>query len=110
MQSQTPCIIGESWLAVEQMASELSGFTTSQAQPLPKRVVAALLNCSWKEWNPPKASSIALASLPWGVPPPFGERMVQKKVWLEWPPPLLRTAVWIDAGSFEMSLIRSLTF
>lgn len=27
-------------------------------------------------------------SLPWGSPPPLGERFVQKMVWLMWPPPL----------------------
>lgn len=32
--------------------------------------------------------------LPCGSPPPFGERFVQKIVWLTWPPPLNLRAAW----------------
>lgn len=41
-----PSLSGESWLAVDKI-SNLPLFTTSQAQPEPKRPVAALPNSAW---------------------------------------------------------------
>ena len=55
---------------------------TSQAQPLPKRVAPALLNCSLKVAKPPNAPLIASAIAPVGSPPPFGLMISQNIVWL----------------------------
>lgn len=54
----------------------------SQAQPLPKRVRAALVNSAWKFSKLWKVESMAAASSPVGVPPAFGVMMSQNKVWL----------------------------
>lgn len=35
-----------------------------------------------------------VSASPCGSPPPFGERFVQKIVWLMWPPPLNFRAGW----------------
>jgi hypothetical protein len=55
-------------------------------------VIPALLNFSLNASNDPKVEDIASASSPFGVPPALGARLSQKKVWFQWPPPLLRTA------------------
>ena len=49
----------DTWLGVEVTASLPSCCTTSQAQPLPKRVVAAALNLSLKVSKEPKSVSMA---------------------------------------------------
>ena len=85
---------------------DLSALTTSQAQPEPKRVVAAALKAALRPFSPsrpPKAFWMASPRAPTGSPPPFGEMMFQKKVWLAWPPALLRTAVRMDSGTLERS-------
>ncbi len=50
---------------------------------------------------------------PVGAPPtpsePTGPMRFQKAVWLEWPPPLLRTAVRIYSGTWAGSRTRSST-
>ena len=74
-------------------------FTTNQAQPEPKRVAPAFANSSLNASKLPNFASIAVASSPTGCPPPFGDRIVQKNVWLACPPPLLRTAVRIASGT-----------
>ena len=54
---------GLSWLAVEMMSS-LPPFFTSQAQPEPKRPMAAALNFSLNWSKLPKVPLIACARLP----------------------------------------------
>ena len=85
--------------AVEVTASLPSLPTTSQAQPEPNRVVAALANASLNAANPPSSLVIACASAPVGSPPPPGFMICQNSEWLAWPPPLFRTAVRIASGS-----------
>ena len=100
---------GLSWLAVEPTASFLSGVTTSQAQPLPKRPTAALANSSLSLSKPPKVLLIAEASRPLGAPPLPGPRIFQKNAWLLCPPPLLRSAPRIASGTLPRSPISALT-
>src|SRR5690606_41429994 len=66
-------ICGLSWLPVLSTTSFLSGVTLSQAQPLPNRVSAALVNASLNLSSPPSWLSMALARSPCGVPPPRSE-------------------------------------
>src|SRR5918994_375288 len=66
-----PSLSGVSWFAVEVTASVLPS-TTSQVQPLPKRLTPASLTCSISESRPPKVELIASASSPWGSPRPVG--------------------------------------
>ena len=51
----------------------------------------------------PKSALICLAMSPVGWPPMpdelAGPMMLQNMVWLEWPPPLLRTAARISSGT-----------
>ena len=51
--------------------------------------------------NEPKAPSIAAATSPDGVPPPFGAMIVQKREWFACPPPWFLTAVCLSDGTFE---------
>ncbi|MNS92387.1 hypothetical protein D3C72_1265230 [compost metagenome] len=64
-----------------------AGVTDSQAQPLPKRVSAALVKASRKAARPPSSDSMAAASAPSGSPPPSGDMTDQNRLWLAWPPP-----------------------
>src|SRR5699024_11484103 len=57
----------------------------------------------------PNLAFILSASSPLGSPPPLGLNVFQKKLWLACPPPLLRTAVRISAGTLSKSLIKSST-
>jgi len=50
---------GVSWLGLDSIVSPPLPSLTSQAQPLPKRVMPALANCSLNVSNPPKALSMA---------------------------------------------------
>ena len=72
---------------------------TSQAQPDPKRPVAAVLNASWKSANEPNLASIASFKAPVGSPPAFAANCSQNNVWLACPPTLLRTAVFLSSGT-----------
>ena len=76
---------------------------TSQAQPLPKRLVPASANFSLKPAKLPQAWLMALARAPLGSPPPSGPITDQNRLWLAWPPPLFCTAVRMSAGTWEMS-------
>src|SRR4051812_32223990 len=106
MTGKAPSMIGESWLAVE-MTSSLSPRFTSQAQPEPKRVVAAVANFSLKGSKPPNVELIALERLPVGEPARFwGLRISQKREWLWWPPALLRTGVLISSFTMARLLAR----
>ena len=91
-------ISGLSWLGELSTTSLPLASTDSQAQPLPKRVSAALVKASLKASKPPRSRSMALASAPVGLPPLFGPMMDQNRLWLEWPPPLLRTAPRMASG------------
>ena len=83
-------------------------FLISQAQPEPKRVVAAAANFSLKVSKLPKAVVMAWARLPTGwAARPAGLRISQKRVWLWCPPALLRTAVRIFSGTMAQVLARS---
>ena len=107
MHSATPVMIGQSWLGVEQVFTEPSTVTLSQAQPEPKRVAPAVENFDLNSSNEPKAASIACASLPDGALAPPGCITFQNNEWLKWPPPLLRTAARISSGTAAMSPINS---
>ena len=73
-------MIGESWFGVEEISN--SPFATdNQAQPEPKRVFAALANCSLNASNEPNLASIAAANSPSGAPLPFGVSKVQNNEW-----------------------------
>ena len=50
-----------------------------------------------------------LTIVPEGAPPALGPRIFQKREWLAWPPPLLRTAPRISAGTAFKSRIKSST-
>jgi hypothetical protein len=67
-------MVGLSWFAVEPMAS-LPPWTTSQAQPLPKRPAPAASNLVLNSSKLPKVLSIALASSPDWLP--LGVRLHQ---------------------------------
>ena len=94
-----PSLSGVSWLALLSTTTFLSGVTLSHAQPLPKRVSAALVKASLNFSKPPRSLSIALATSPLGSPPPLGDMTVQNREWLAWPPPLLRTGPCRFSGS-----------
>src|SRR5688572_18520816 len=83
-------INGLSWLGVE-LTSSLLSLTISHAQPLPNLVVPAAFTFSFNASREPKLLLIASASLPEGLLP-AGPNNSQKKLWFQWPPPLLRTA------------------
>ena len=89
---------GLSWLAVETISS-LPPLTTSHAQPEPKRPMPAASNFAWKSAKEPKAALMAVARSPEGVPPLPGPIRFQKKVWFQWPPPLLRTGPRMASGT-----------
>ncbi len=91
------------------MISNLPLFTTNQAQPEPKRPVAAVLKAAFISSKLPNVSSIASLIVPVGCPPALGAIISQKNVWFAWPPPLLRTAVRISSGIAFISEIRSST-
>src|SRR5438045_406500 len=63
MTGNAPSMIGLSWLAVE-MTSSLAPRFTSQAQPEPKRVVAAVVNCFLKLSKDWKVELMAEARVP----------------------------------------------
>ena len=61
---------------------DLSALTTSQAQPEPKRVVAAALKAALRPFSPsrpPKAFWMASPRAPTGSPPPFGREAVPEE-------------------------------
>lgn len=63
--------------------------------PYRKWHIQFILEAFIKCWGGPSLHvTLLLGSLPWGSPPPFGERFVQKMVWLMWPPPLNFRAGW----------------
>ena len=80
------------------MIANLPPSKTNQAQPEPKRVVAAAAKSSWNFAKLPKVASIASLTSPVGSPPPVGDKISQKNEWFACPPPLLRTAVRISSG------------
>jgi hypothetical protein len=71
--------------------SSLPSRLISQTQPLPKRPMPAALNFVLNSSKEPNVLLIASAKLPEGEPPSF-DKISQKKVWFQCPPPLLRTA------------------
>src|SRR5438105_13904903 len=77
---------------------------TSQAHPLPNRVVAAAVNFSLKPSKDPKAPSMADAASPDGAPPALPPMIVQKMEWLQWPPPWFFTAPFLSSGIDEKLL------
>ena len=99
-------MIGLSWLGELSMLSAPPELI-SQTQPLPNRPAPAAANCSLNVSNDPNAASIALDTLPVGAPPPFALITCQNIVWFECPPPLLRTAVRIAAGTLSRSAMSS---
>src|SRR6266550_5630300 len=87
-----PSEIGVFWFGVETTARPDPSWINHD-QPEPNWLTPAFLNSSLKESKSPNLSLIAEARSPSGSPPPSGLMISQKNVWLEWPPPLLRTAV-----------------
>ncbi|MNF01879.1 hypothetical protein D3C80_2009410 [compost metagenome] len=77
-----PCISGLSWLPLLSTTSVLAGVTLSHAQPLPKRVSAALVNASLNALKPPNCSKMAWPTSPTGSPPPAGDMTCQNSEWL----------------------------
>ena len=71
----------------------------NQAQPLPKRVAAAVANFSLNPSNPPKVEVIASARGPVGAPPAPAAMFCQKIEWFRCPPPLFLTAPRMLSGS-----------
>ena len=65
-------MIGLSWFGVDVTASLPSLPTTSQAQPEPNRVAAALAKASLNAANPPSSLPMACPTAPVGSPPPPG--------------------------------------
>src|SRR5215212_11164569 len=101
-----PSIKGEFWLGVVSIESDPSGFAISQHHPLPNKApgAAAAPKLSLNSSNDPKEESMACARSPDGSPPPcpLGPMICQNIEWLEWPPPLLRTAVLMSSGTESM--------
>ncbi|MNI65430.1 hypothetical protein D3C73_1209390 [compost metagenome] len=75
-------MIGESWLGKLYTDNLPLASTARNAQPLPKRVVAALEKSSLNLSKPPSSLPIASASLPDGWPPALGPMVSQNKEWL----------------------------
>ncbi len=71
---------GESWFGVLSIDSPPDLSATSHAQPLPKRPVQALANCSLNLSRPPNALVIAEASAPPGSFAPPGAIISQNAV------------------------------
>ena len=103
-----PSMIGLSWFG-ELSTSNLPPDTLSQAQPLPKRVIAAFAKSSLNFANPPKSLAIFAASSPVGSPPALGPITVQKSEWLACPPPLFRTTPRMFSGTAAKLAISSST-
>src|ERR1700686_1835903 len=98
--------MGVSWFGVESIAS-LPSFTTSQAQPDPKRRTPAAANFVLNSSKDPNVDLMAAARSPFGSPPPPFFICVQKSEWFQWPPPLLRTAARIFSGIASRLFSRS---
>src|SRR2546423_173358 len=101
-------MIGLSWLG-ELLIVNLPSLATSQAQPLPNRVIAALLNASWNLAKLSNELSIALPSAPSGSPPPSLDIIIQNQLWLRCPPPLFRTAVRAFSGTLSSPVSSSVS-
>src|SRR5260221_10846507 len=99
-------IMGLSWFAVLPIFN-FPSCITNQAQPEPKRPIAALVNSSLNFSNELNAPLIASEIFPDGAPPPFGFMICQKKLWFQTPPLLfLAFAESLDAlakKSFSLS-------
>src|SRR3954454_6839465 len=92
--------MGESWLG-GLVSLSCPPSSTSHVQPEPNCPTPLASNCSLKSSNEPNASLIASPSSPLGSPPPSGLIDSQKRLWLAWPPPLLRTTPCLSSGSDE---------
>src|SRR5579863_5133813 len=106
-----PWLRGESWLAVV-MTFSLPPWLTSQPHPEPNCLAVVSLKVFLKASKSPKSLLIWSARTPEGAPPPpdLGDAMMfQNMVWLEWPPPLLRTTLRMSSGTALRSLMRSST-
>ena len=95
------------------MTLSLPPVKTSQPQPEPNCLAVVSLKVFLKASKSPKSAVIWAAMAPVGAPPtpavPAGPMMFQNMVWLEWPPPLLRTAPRMSSGTAFRSRIRSST-
>jgi hypothetical protein len=76
-----PPEIGLSWLALATTASPEPS-CTSQDQPEPNWLTPASLSLAWKSAKEPNVEAMASASAPAGSPPPLGDMLSQKSVWL----------------------------
>ena len=74
-------------------------FTTNQAQPEPKRAAALSANSFLNSSKEPHCSLIFSTTVPFSSE--FGESNSQNNEWFKCPPPLLRTAVWMLAGTLS---------
>src|SRR5207245_197542 len=100
-----PVESGVSWLA-ELVIDTFPPDETNQAHPLPNRFTPASLNSARNLAKSPNAALIASPSGPVGSPPAFGAIHCQKAEWLEWPPPLLRTAVRVGSSTGSLARFR----
>src|SRR5690606_7124981 len=101
----SPVASGLEPLAVLVVLSLPSSPSTSQAQPEPNCVVAAVLKLSLKASTEPKSSTILASSLP-GSLPPVGDNAFQKWMWFQCWPALLNTGA-MSALSLANSTISS---
>src|ERR1035438_9731940 len=105
-----PWVRGESWLGVV-MTLSLPPTKMIHPQPEPNCLAVVSLKVFLKASKSPKSAEIWSAMAPEGAPPtpaePAGPMRFQKAVWLEWPPPLLRTAPLISSGTLARPRIRS---
>ncbi|MNI56116.1 hypothetical protein D3C73_1111040 [compost metagenome] len=102
-------MIGLSWLGKLYTFNLPALSTARNAQPEPKRVVAAAAKSALNLSKPPSSAVIASAKAPVGAPPASGPIVSQNREWLACPPPLLRTAVRISSGRLFKSPIKSLS-
>ena len=67
----------------------------------------------WESMSPDGGGApdgaLAEARSPDGSPPPSGLIICQKRLWLKWPPPLLRTGFCLSSGRLERSFSTSST-
>ncbi len=95
----SPSLIGLFWNEVLFSESLPSLSLHNQVQPLPKVARAFAVNCSLNASKLVNVVEIAFASSPVGSPPPCGDIICRKRLWLRYPHPLFLTAIRLSAGS-----------
>ena len=72
-----PSVIGFLALDVDLISKSPDSFLTSQAQPEPKVLTATSENLDLKSAKEPKTLLICSNNLPFGSPPPLGDKQFQ---------------------------------